>query len=72
MTLRIDDHGSPVMEAVWALYEATVARLGAVPTLIEWDNNIPPLATLLAEAGLADAILERAGRGEDGRHAHAA
>lgn len=72
MTLRIDDHGSPVMEAVWALYEATIGRLGAVPTLIEWDNNIPALPTLLEEARLADAILARFGTSKDNRHAHAA
>lgn len=55
----VDTHGKPVHAPVWALFEETVARLGARPTLIEWDADIPPLDTLLAEAAKADAILER-------------
>ncbi len=54
----IDTHGKPVAEPVWALYRAAVARFGAVPTLIEWDTDIPPLAVLLAERDKAAAILE--------------
>jgi uncharacterized protein (UPF0276 family) len=46
----IDDHGSRVAEDVWALYAQAVGRFGAVPTLIEWDTAIPPLAVLLGEA----------------------
>ena len=57
--LLIDDHGSPVSPGVWRLYAATLDRLGAVPTLIEWDTRIPPLSTLLAEARLADGWLAR-------------
>jgi uncharacterized protein (UPF0276 family) len=53
----IDDHGSKVSEAVWQLYEFTLAHLGPRPTLIEWDADIPPLATLVAEAERADGIL---------------
>jgi uncharacterized protein len=49
----IDDHGSRVKEPVWALYRHAVKRFGNVPTLIEWDTDIPPLAVLLAEADLA-------------------
>lgn len=56
-TLRIDDHGSRVAPAVWALYEEALARLGPVPTLIEWDTNIPSLDVLLAEAAQADRRL---------------
>ncbi len=37
--LLIDDHGSPVGDAVWALYTEVIARCGARPTLIEWDNR---------------------------------
>ncbi len=48
--LRIDDHGSPVDDAVWALYRHAIARCGAVPTLIERDHDVPPLAVLEAEA----------------------
>jgi len=53
----IDDHGSQVCEPVWALYRRAIARFGAVPTLIEWDNNIPALEVLVAEARRADSIL---------------
>jgi uncharacterized protein (UPF0276 family) len=53
----IDNHGSQVCEAVWELYAFAIARLGARPTLIEWDTDIPPLPTLLAEAARADRIL---------------
>ncbi|MFO1185978.1 MAG: DUF692 domain-containing protein [Alphaproteobacteria bacterium] len=62
-TLLVDDHGSPVCEAVWALYEKAVARFGAVPTLMEWDTNIPPLDTLLGEAVKAESVLARAAAG---------
>ncbi|MBV8752520.1 MAG: DUF692 domain-containing protein [Hyphomicrobiales bacterium] len=58
--LRIDDHGSPVDPAVWALFGKAVARFGAVPTLIERDSNIPPLDALIAEADCASAILLQA------------
>jgi uncharacterized protein (UPF0276 family) len=55
--LLIDTHGAPVAEPVWDLYARALARFGARPTLIEWDTDIPPLATLLAEAARADAVL---------------
>jgi len=55
--IRIDDHGSPVAVEVWALYRAAIARFGRVPTLIEWDTDLPPLAVLLEEAAKADRIL---------------
>jgi uncharacterized protein (UPF0276 family) len=54
----IDDHGSPVVDAVWSLYAEALARFGPVPTLIEWDTNIPPLPVLVAEADKARAIME--------------
>jgi uncharacterized protein (UPF0276 family) len=62
VTVLIDDHGSPVAPPVWALFEAALARLGPRPTLIEWDTDLPPLATLLAEAGRAAARLAAAPR----------
>jgi uncharacterized protein (UPF0276 family) len=55
----IDDHGSHVCDEVWDLYAFALARIGARPTLIEWDNEIPPLATLVAEAARADEILKK-------------
>jgi len=55
--LLIDDHGSPVDEAVWALYRRAVARVGVVPTLIERDNNLPAFEVLRAEALAAGACM---------------
>ena len=59
-SIRIDDHGSPVSDQVWALYEHALALIGPRPTLIEWDSALPPLEILLAEAGKAQARLESA------------
>jgi len=53
--ILIDDHGSPVAPAVWRLYDAAAARFPHAATLIEWDSNLPDLATLVAEAAEADA-----------------
>jgi uncharacterized protein len=58
-SILIDDHGSPVGHAVWALYEEALRRFGPRPTLVEWDTAIPPLETLMAEARRADARLLR-------------
>lgn len=63
--LRIDDHGSRVAPAVWALYEEALARFGARPTLIEWDTDIPPLPVLLAEAAKAERLLARQRQGAE-------
>lgn len=57
-SLLIDTHGAPVDAAVWRLYREAVARFGRVPTLVEWDTAIPPLAVLLGEARTARSILE--------------
>ena len=57
-SLRIDDHGSYVAPEVWALYAKALALFGRVPTLVEWDTNIPALDVLLAEAAKASALLE--------------
>jgi uncharacterized protein (UPF0276 family) len=54
--MLIDHHGAAVAQPVWELYRAALARFGSVPTLIEWDTDIPPLETLLAEASKAEAI----------------
>ena len=58
-TLRIDDHGSRIAPAVWTLYAEALARFGPVPTLIEWDTDVPPLEVLLDEAARARAVLEK-------------
>ena len=54
-TILIDDHGARVSDPVWRLYDYTIARVGACPTLIEWDTDLPPLATLVDEAHQADS-----------------
>jgi hypothetical protein len=51
--LVIDDHGSRVRAAVWAIYAHALRRFGKVPTLVEWDTDLPPLAVLLGEAQTA-------------------
>jgi len=53
----VDDHGSHVCEEVWQLYCHATGRFGALPTLIEWDTNIPALSTLVAESQRADRML---------------
>ena len=58
--LRIDDHGSAVSDDVWALYERLINRVGDVPSLVEWDNNIPDFAILQNEANKAHEIMVRA------------
>jgi uncharacterized protein (UPF0276 family) len=60
--LLIDTHGSPIAEAVWTLYAHVIARTGPIPTLIEWDNNVPDWHTLRAEAVAAQDILSGASR----------
>jgi uncharacterized protein (UPF0276 family) len=60
--LLIDDHGSRVCDEVWDLYRRAIARFGPLPTLVEWDSDIPPLATLVEESARAEEILrERRG-----------
>lgn len=51
--LVIDDHAGPVCDSVWTLWRRAQRRFGPVPTLVEWDNDLPPLAVLLAEAARA-------------------
>ena len=55
--LLIDTHGDLVSDPVWQLYRYALARLGPVPTLIEWDIDIPSLEVLLGEAAKADRML---------------
>jgi len=58
--LLVDSHDRPVADAVWTLYEAVIERAGRIPTLIEWDSEIPEWPRLEAEAAAAQAILDRA------------
>jgi len=55
--LLIDSHDAPVDAAVWSLYAQAIGMTGPVATLIERDANLPPLATLLDEASLAEQVL---------------
>ena len=57
-TLLIDTHGAAVADAVWELYAEVISRSGALPTLIERDNNVPALEVLVAEAHRADGLLQ--------------
>jgi len=56
--IRIDTHSTQVCDDVWSLYRYAVRRLPGIPTLIEWDTDIPALDVLMAEAAKADAIQE--------------
>lgn len=56
----IDTHDHPVIDEVWALYGDACKRFGAVPTMIERDDFIPPLAELLAELSQAREVCQRA------------
>jgi len=58
--LLIDSHGREVADPVWTLYDYVIAKGGARPTLIEWDNDVPDWPTLEAEAQRAHVILEKA------------
>lgn len=59
VTIKIDDHGSRVSDEVLDLYESWLARAGSVPTLIEWDSNIPSLDILTQEALRAEKITSK-------------
>ncbi|MFA1627063.1 DUF692 domain-containing protein [Rhizobium mongolense] len=70
--LLIDAHGTAVKSDVVALYEHTLARSGPLPTLIEWDNDVPDFDTLQAEAARADAMLSAEALRRKGRRMKAA
>jgi uncharacterized protein (UPF0276 family) len=67
--IYLDTHGKPVYPEVWELYAYALRRFGDVPTLIEWDADIPALDVLIAEAAKADDVRTRV-KGE--RHDRAA
>jgi len=60
--LLIDSHDREVDDVVWSLYQQALARLGPVPTLIEWDAQVPEWTALEREARRADSILLGSGR----------
>lgn len=67
-SILIDDHASIVCDAVWRLYADALERFGLAPSLIEWDKDLPPFATLLEQAREA----ERIASAWSDRHARAA
>jgi len=67
--LLIDSHDREVADVVWQLYDHALKRSGTVPTLIEWDGNIPTWDILFAEAERAEAILDQHRKAGDLRHA---
>ncbi|MCG6859455.1 MAG: DUF692 domain-containing protein [Salaquimonas sp.] len=58
-TLLIDSHDRPVADEVWKLYDIVIGQCGPIPTLIEWDSELPPWPVLKAEAEAAQKILDR-------------
>ena len=56
----LDTHDHPVPDPVWELYDAAVRRFGSVSTMIERDDNIPPLEELCSELDAARRLAERA------------
>ena len=58
-TILIDTHNQHVKGDVWDLYEHAVQKVGVVPTLIEWDQDLPTLETLVGEADKARAIIAK-------------
>jgi uncharacterized protein len=57
--ILIDTHSTPVCAAVWELYQFALRCFGPMPTLLEWDADIPALEVLVGEAHKADTFLER-------------
>lgn len=58
-TYLLDAHNNRVSAPVWELYEQVISEYQNIPTLIEWDNDIPPFAVLREEADVASALKER-------------
>ena len=56
----IDTHNTVVCDEVWALYRRALVRFGHVPTLIEWDTDLPALSVLVGEARTARHYMEQA------------
>lgn len=70
--LLIDSHDRPVADAVWKLFDLILGQCGPVPTLVEWDSDLPDWAGLKAEADAAQAIIDRHVQGLMPGKAHAA
>jgi uncharacterized protein len=70
--LLIDSHDRPVADAVWKLFDVIISQCGPIPTLIEWDSDLPDWAGLKAEADAAQTIIDRHVQGSMPGKAHAA
>jgi len=57
--LLIDSHGAEVVDPVWALYDYTISKTGPLPSLIEWDTDVPDWPVLAAEADRAAKVLDK-------------
>ena len=64
-TLLIDSHGSPIADPVWDLYAYALRHTDMIPTLIEWDSNVPDYAVLCSEAQKAKRVMDRVVRAHD-------
>lgn len=60
-SILIDDHGSFVSADVWALYVRAIRRYGRVPSLVEWDTDLPALGVLIGEAKKAERLIDANG-----------
>lgn len=56
--ILVDSHGSSICDEVWQLYREVIHQLGPIPTLIEWDNNVPDLDVLITEKNKAQEIID--------------
>lgn len=65
----IDNHGRALVEPVWELYEHALSRVGPVPTLLEWDTDIPALDVVLDQADRARVLWQRAADSASARSA---
>jgi uncharacterized protein (UPF0276 family) len=59
-TLLVDTHSTAIAEPAWKLYAHAVRRFDSKPTLVEWDNELPTLATIVQEAVMADSMTANA------------
>jgi uncharacterized protein (UPF0276 family) len=67
--LLIDSHDGPVADAVWTLFDMVIGQCGPIPTLVEWDSEVPDWPVLEAEAASAQAILDRHAKSHGKAHA---
>jgi len=69
--LLIDSHNGPVADPVWKLFDKLISQRGPIPTLVEWDSDIPEWPVLEAEAAAAQTILDRYSRSQKHGKSHA-